>query len=202
MVFAHPSVSYLPITLQVSRLFQSLFQFALLLFIQFCELFYLDLVRHGSRINTDRFPKRVQRRKLLGGSAACSPFGNFLDFNSLKSWVSESFRKDIGTISPWKVLFLVKHIISFFKNLTDFGGNLCGSKPACICLIVVFQCHFTLFCIDLHSLASVHLFPFTNCGSLEIKFCLLDDYSAQRLRLQYRSTVLSKTLNITPMITP
>ena len=134
----------------------------------------------------------MQRRKLLGGSAACSPFGNFLDFNSLKSWVSESFRKDIGTISPWKVLFLVKHIISFFKNLTDFGGNLCGSKPACICLIVVFQYHFTLFCIDLHCLSSVHLFPFTSCRSLEIKFSLLDNYSAQRLRLQYRSTVLSK----------
>ena len=157
MVFAHPSVSYLPITLQVSRLFQSLFQFALLLFIQFCELFYLDLVRHGSRINTDRFPKRVQRRKLLGGSAACSPFGNFLDFNSLKSWVSESFRKDIGTISTWKVLFLVKYIISFFKNLTDFRWKLVWIQ-ACLYL---FNCCFS---VPLHFV--LHRFAFSCFCSL------------------------------------
>lgn len=37
----------------------------------------LSTIRRGSKINTDRFPKR--RCKLVGGP------GNYLDFNSLKS---------------------------------------------------------------------------------------------------------------------
>ena len=122
----------------------------------FVSYFILTL-SDRSRINTDRFPKQVQRRKLLGGSAACSPFGNFLVLNSLKSWVSESLRKDIGTISTWKVLFLVKYIISFFKNLTDFRWKLVWIQ-ACLYL---FNCCFS---VPLHFV--LHRFAFSCFCSL------------------------------------
>ena len=35
------------------------------------------------------------------------------------SWVSESFRQDIGQFSTWKVFFIIKNIF-FRKNVTDF----------------------------------------------------------------------------------
>ena len=42
-----------------------------------------------------------------------------LTFFSPLSWVPESFRRDIGQISTWKVFFLLKEYL-FMKNLTDF----------------------------------------------------------------------------------
>ena len=35
------------------------------------------------------------------------------------SWVSESFRQDIGQISTWKVFYVIKSIF-IMKNLTNF----------------------------------------------------------------------------------
>ena len=52
--------------------------------------------RRGSRINTDRFPKRAPQAQALGGPGAC-PNGkcfSILTSQGLLSWVSESFRRD------------------------------------------------------------------------------------------------------------
>ena len=42
-----------------------------------------------------------------------------LTFCSPLSWVPESFRRDIGQISTWKVFFFIKRIF-VMKNLTNF----------------------------------------------------------------------------------
>ena len=38
-------------------------------------------------------------------------------FVSPLSWISESFRRDIGQISTWKMFFIIKNIF-IMKNLT------------------------------------------------------------------------------------
>ena len=94
-------------------------------------------LRHASRINTDQFTKRTL--KLLGGAQTCSP-GKFWiwTLSCPLSWVSESFRQDIGQFhSPW-----MKHPIHFpdfnlesvfiksifiIKNLTDFRKTVVTS---------------------------------------------------------------------------
>ena len=70
------------------------------------------LSRSGSRINTDRFPKRAPKQAQAwpgeggGGSGTCSP-GKFifgiLTFKSPLFWISESFRQDIGKFQ-WLLL--------------------------------------------------------------------------------------------------
>ena len=64
--------------------------------------------RRGSRKNTDLFPKlnERRRRKLSGKSGGMLSLETFLEFNltplSPFSWVSESFRQDIGQFHlPW-----------------------------------------------------------------------------------------------------
>ena len=63
----------------------------------------------GTRINTDRFPKLAPKAQSSSGVGRASP-GNCLDFSPLSplSWVSESFRQDIGQTSTWKVFLLLK----------------------------------------------------------------------------------------------
>ena len=60
------------------------------------------------------FQNERRRRKLLGGSEACTPWICFTIFfylfilfspQSRFSWVSESFSQDIGRILTWKVFF-------------------------------------------------------------------------------------------------
>ena len=59
-------------------------------------------------------------------------FGGILTFCSPLSWVSESFRRDIGQISTWKVFFLLKEYL-FMKNLTDFHKTVeAGVDPRLI----------------------------------------------------------------------
>ena len=53
------------------------------------------------------FQNERRRRKLLGGSEACTPV-NFFFFHSLKS--PESFSQDIGQILTWKVFFFMKNL--------------------------------------------------------------------------------------------
>ena len=68
------------------------------------------LSRSGSRINTDRFPKRAPKQAQAwpggGCSETCSP-GKFifgiLIFKSPLFWISESFRQDIGKFQ-WLLL--------------------------------------------------------------------------------------------------
>ena len=66
------------------------------------------------------FLTECRRRKLLAGSGGRLPQERFWIFNSLTSlsWVSESFRRDIGQILTWKVFFISKNIF-ITKNLTD-----------------------------------------------------------------------------------
>ena len=59
-------------------------------------------------------------------------FGGILTFWSPLSWVSESFRRDIGQISTWKFFFLWKDYL-FMKNLTDFHKTVeAGVDPRLI----------------------------------------------------------------------
>ena len=51
------------------------------------------------------------------------------------SWVSKSFRRDIGQILTWKVfsIYNVCTMYVFMKNLIfENGGNWCGSVPETI----------------------------------------------------------------------
>ena len=86
--------------------------------------FYIYYSRHGCRINSDQFPNRVPKAKASRGVWGHTPTGDFLDFtvNSLSplSWVSESFRQDIGYISTWKFFYYWKYI---------YCRNWCGSAP-------------------------------------------------------------------------
>ena len=56
------------------------------------------------------FLNKRQMRKLLAGYRGGLPQEIFLIFTpySPLSWVSESFRQDIGQISSWKVFLLLK----------------------------------------------------------------------------------------------
>jgi len=77
--------------------------------------------RRGSRINTDRFPKRAPKAQAFGGPGAC-PNGkmfSILTSQSPLSWVSESFRQDnlASSFSSDEALQLIKSIM---KNRTDF----------------------------------------------------------------------------------
>ena len=45
----------------------------------------VNVFRRGSRINTDRLPKRTSRAQASRGFRGHAPPQNFLDFNSLKS---------------------------------------------------------------------------------------------------------------------
>ena len=88
-------------------------------------------IRRGSRINTDPFPKRAPKTQASRGAVqSMFPLEKFFWLNSLspRSWISDSFRQDIGQTSTWKVLFLLKLFIS--KKSDQFlqsGGNLFGS---------------------------------------------------------------------------
>ena len=58
------------------------------------------ILMRGSRINTDRFPKRASRTQASREVRGMHPSEMFLISTSLShlSWVSESFRQDIGQI--------------------------------------------------------------------------------------------------------
>ena len=101
---------------------------------------FCALLRRGSRINTDRFPK--QAPKVPGGSGVALP-GNCLDFNSLKSpflsfrviqtgyWPlpfssDEVFVQSIFQISTWK--FFMKNVTDFHKTVES--GSLFTEKSA------------------------------------------------------------------------
>ena len=89
--------------------FQSRLLFIISLLLKtFLTALEITQLRHGSRINTDQFTKRTL--KLLGGCADMLP-GKFWiwTLSCPLSWVSESFRQDIGQFhSPW-----MKHPIHF-----------------------------------------------------------------------------------------
>ena len=82
--------------------------------------------RRGSRINTDRFPKRGAEESSLCGSPDAPP-GIFLGFNSLKfpfpgfclmpgNWKKKTFVQTIFQISTWKVLQLLLKIYLLWKT--------------------------------------------------------------------------------------
>ena len=49
------------------------------------DLLFLQRARRGSRINTDRFPKRAPKARAFSGVRGLAPPRNYLDFYSLKS---------------------------------------------------------------------------------------------------------------------
>ena len=128
--------------------------------------------RRGSRINTDWFP--IQAPKLLGGYGGMLPQEIFwiLTPSSPLSWVSESFRWDIGQFhsprmqhlsnpfsrfQPGKFFLLKIYLLwDLMKNLTDFRKTVktgvdphlhCASKLMNLILIkpVKHCCNVALF---------------------------------------------------------
>ena len=76
--------------------------------------------RNESRINIGWFPRQAPRLLVVWGHA---PIGIFLDFNSLispLSWLSKSFREDVGLFhSPW-----MKHLSNLFSRFQLFKTYL------------------------------------------------------------------------------
>ena len=75
----------------------------------------------GSRINTDRFPKRAPEAQASSGARGRAPLGNFFGIFTPQSpffWVPKSFRQDIGQISTWKKSFFIN------KNATLCRQNV------------------------------------------------------------------------------
>ena len=107
-------------------------------------------LRRGSRINTDRFPKRAPRAQASRGIRGILPRGNVVDFNSLKSpflgfWVIQTgyWSVPISSDEAWPIgglfhqgqfpccsgygvifqlgkFFFLIKNIFIMKNLTDF----------------------------------------------------------------------------------
>ena len=77
--------------------------------------------RRGSRINTDRIPKRAPKAEAFGGLGAClnGKFFSILNFPKSLSWVSESFRQD-NLASSFSSDEALQLNISIIKDLTDF----------------------------------------------------------------------------------
>ena len=72
----------------------------------------------------------------MGGLAACSPGNVFLDLNFLKSlsWVSESFRQDIGQI---RNIFVLKKLTGFRKRWKPVWSCACFPSLACFPLFML-----------------------------------------------------------------
>ena len=60
-------------------------------------------------------------------------FWIFISLNPL-SWVCESFRRDTGQISTWKVFFIIKNIFFIMENLTDFRKRVEDGMDPCLML--------------------------------------------------------------------
>ena len=77
--------------------------------------------RRGSRINTDRFPKRAPKAQASRGVRRRPPPGNFLDFYSLKSPFLDFIviQKGYWPDSNLESVFIIKNIF-VMKNVTDF----------------------------------------------------------------------------------
>ena len=79
------------------------------------------LYRRGSRINTDRFPKRAPKAQAFSGVRGLAPPRNYLDFYSLKSpflgfrVIQMGYWPDFNLES----VFIFKNIFNM-KNVTDF----------------------------------------------------------------------------------
>ena len=98
--------------------------------------------RRGSRINTDRFPKRAPKAQASRGVRRRTLPGNFLDFHSLKSpfpgfiVIQKEYWPDFNLES----VFIIKNIF-VMKNVTDFRKTVeTGVDP---CLMWVFGHFFT-----------------------------------------------------------
>ena len=116
-------------------------------------------LRCGSRIDTDRFPKRAPKLQASrkeggggGGSAACSRLGNFLDFNSPKSpgfqgfWVIQTgYWPDLSLES-----FIFITIYLFIKNLTDFRKTVETCVDPHLCLVMNLYVSFFLWLIHVY----------------------------------------------------
>ena len=97
--------------------------------------------RHGSRINTDQFPKRTTKVQASNKVWGRAPSINFLDlYSSLKS-PFQGFRVIQTGFQLGKCFFIIKNIF-IMKNLTGFhkkvetgvDPRLCAQWPSTHCI--------------------------------------------------------------------
>ena len=97
------------------------------------------MCRRGSRINTDRFPKRAPKAQASRGVRRRPPPGNFLDFHSLKSPFLGFIviQKGYWPDSNLESVFIIKNIF-VTKNVTDFRKTVeTGVDPHLMCMHVI-----------------------------------------------------------------
>ena len=113
-----------------------------------------DRIRRGSRINTDRFPKRAPKAQASRGVRRRPPPGNFLDFYSLKSpflgfiVIQKGYWPDSNLESVFiiKNIFVMKDVTDFRKTETGVDPRLRISLPLSNFCRVGTKCNLTIFC--------------------------------------------------------
>ena len=94
--------------------------------------------RRGSRINTDRFPKRALKAQASRGVRRRALPGNFLDFHSLKSPFLDFLVIQTGywPDSNPESVFIIKNIF-VMKNVTDFHKTVETGVDPCLSAIQI-----------------------------------------------------------------
>ena len=85
------------------------------------EFKLLNIIRRGSRINIDRFPKRAPKAQAFSGVRGLALPRNYLDFYSLKSPFLGFRVIQVGYWPDFNLesVFIFKNIFNM-KNVTDF----------------------------------------------------------------------------------
>ena len=92
------------------------------------------LYRRGSRINTDRFPKRAPKAQASSGVRGLAPPRNYLDFYSLKSpflgfrVIQMGYWPDFNleSVFIFKNIFNMKNVADFRKTVENPSVSLCN----------------------------------------------------------------------------